>query len=127
MIKNELALVLLDEATIWNKGSKVLVNWSDINVPHNHESLPLKVEETATKIKREYLTWVYELSRLRIRGKTLVSDLKLSDSFSFWWMTLIAEKSHIKARPFIRFLNSGPLNSFIEREDVRDSFIVDTT
>ena len=97
MIKNELALVLLDEATIWNKGSKVLVNWSDINVPHNHESLPLKVEETATKIKREYLTWVYELSRLRIRGKTLVSHLKLSDSFSFWWMTLIAEKSPHKS------------------------------
>ena len=97
MLKNDLALVLLDETISWNGDSRVLVNWSGINVPKNQESLPLKVEETATKIKREYLKWIYDLGRFKLRGKTLISHLKLSDSFSFWWMTSIAEKSTYKS------------------------------
>ena len=90
---NNSALVLLDDASSWNSDSRVVVNWSQLVVPQNHESLPLKVEEMASQIKREYLSWVYELGEFKINGKSVVTHLKLFDDFSFWWMTLISEKS----------------------------------
>ena len=97
MLQNNSTFVLLDEINSWNGDSKVVANWSELIVPQNQESLPLKVEEKATQMKREYLRWVYDLGRYKIRGKTLVSHLKVSDDFSFWWMTLIAEKSIYKS------------------------------
>lgn len=55
-------------------------------------SLPRLVEEQADSMRERYLAWIYELGGAHIEGKRLVDHLELRPGFSYWWMTLIAEK-----------------------------------
>jgi surface carbohydrate biosynthesis protein (TIGR04326 family) len=55
-------------------------------------SIPQLIEEHADVLKARYLAWVYDLGESFIYGKRLVDQLELKSDFSYWWMTLIAEK-----------------------------------
>lgn len=58
----------------------------------NHVSLPLLVEANAESLKRRYLSWVYELGEVKVGGRRLIDQLQLRPGFSYWWMTMLAEK-----------------------------------
>src|SRR3990167_3726500 len=62
-----------------NLGSKVI-------------SLPKLVEDQADVLKSRYLAWVYELGETHFHDKQLIDFLELRPGFSYWWMTLLAEK-----------------------------------
>jgi surface carbohydrate biosynthesis protein (TIGR04326 family) len=87
------SMILLDEGSSWDGDSRLVVNWSEVLVSTGQESLPLKVEELAPEIKKEYLAWVYDLGQSNINGKTLASQLQINENLSAWWMTLVEEKS----------------------------------
>ena len=89
------SMILLDEDSSWDGDSRLVVNWSEVLVSTGQESLPLKVEELAPEIKKEYLAWVYDLGQSNINGKTLASQLRINENFSAWWMTLVEEKSMV--------------------------------
>ena len=55
-------------------------------------SIPALIETNADLLKKRYLAWVYELGETSIQGKRLVEHLQLRPGFSYWWMTLFAEK-----------------------------------
>jgi surface carbohydrate biosynthesis protein (TIGR04326 family) len=55
-------------------------------------SIPAIIETTADLLRKRYLAWVYELGETIIQGRRLVEHLQLRPGFSFWWMTLFAEK-----------------------------------
>jgi surface carbohydrate biosynthesis protein (TIGR04326 family) len=55
-------------------------------------SIPALIETNADLLKKRYLAWVYELGETSIQDKRLVEHLQLRPLFSYWWMTLFAEK-----------------------------------
>jgi surface carbohydrate biosynthesis protein (TIGR04326 family) len=55
-------------------------------------SIPALIEINADFLRKRYLGWVYELGEKYIQGKRLVEHLQLRPEFSYWWMTLFAEK-----------------------------------
>ena len=55
-------------------------------------SIPALIETNADLLRKRYLEWVYELGEKIIQGRRLVEHLQLRPGFSFWWMTLFAEK-----------------------------------
>jgi len=62
-------------------------------------SIPSIIETNADLLRKRYLVWVYELGETIIRGRRLVEHLQLRPGFSFWWMTLFAEKcNHSKSK-----------------------------
>lgn len=70
-------------------------------------SIPRLVEENAEVLRKRYLAWIYELGEQKIKGKSITDHLVLRPGFSYWWMTLLAEKSTFKTpRIFdaVRFL-----------------------
>ena len=71
-------------------------------------SIPQLVEDNAYRLRSRYLAWIYELGETRIRSKRLVDHLQLRQGFSYWWMTLIAEKCNftksLQIDNVIRFL-----------------------
>jgi surface carbohydrate biosynthesis protein (TIGR04326 family) len=71
----------------------VIVSWSDMVVSPGIISLPAKTEEQAVDLKKEFLRWIHELGQAEIKGRSLLSHLKIFDNLSFWWLTSIAEKS----------------------------------
>jgi len=67
----------------------------------NAISIPNLVEKNDVNLKSRYLSWIYELGENRIKGKRLIDHLELRPGFSFWWMTLIFEKSNWAKSPQI--------------------------
>lgn len=64
-------------------------------------SIPKLVEDLAPALKAQYLGWIYELGERDIAGRRLLDHLELRPGFSYWWMTLIAEKCNWAKSPQI--------------------------
>lgn len=64
-------------------------------------SIPRHLEERADILRSRYLAWVYDLGAERIGRRSLVERLQIRKSFSFWWMTLLVEKSNAFNSPQI--------------------------
>ncbi len=64
-------------------------------------SIPKLIEADAEVLRARYLAWVYELGERRIHGRRLVDHLEARPGFSFWWMTLLAEKCNFSKSPQI--------------------------
>jgi len=64
-------------------------------------SIPALIEANAESLRARYLTWVYEFGETPIRGKRLLDHLEIRPGFSYWWMTLFAEKCNYSKSPQI--------------------------
>ncbi len=64
-------------------------------------SIPALIEANAESLRALYLTWVYEFGETPIRGKRLLDHLEIRPGFSYWWMTLFAEKCNYSKSPQI--------------------------
>lgn len=64
-------------------------------------SIPELIEADAEVLRARYLAWVYELGERRVHGRRLVDHLEARPGFSFWWMTLLAEKCNFSKSPQI--------------------------
>ena len=91
-------VVILDNGQAWKGHECKIVYWAEFDVPSGCISVPLLVEKQAEALRKEYLAWVHEIGDLQLQGKTLREHLKVDDTFSFWWMTLLAEKSPLKSK-----------------------------
>lgn len=64
-------------------------------------SIPEFVEKKADVLRSRYLAWLYELGEVQLCGRRLIDHLQLRANFSYWWMTLIAEKCNYSKSPNI--------------------------
>jgi surface carbohydrate biosynthesis protein (TIGR04326 family) len=60
-------------------------------------SVPLYVEDHAERLRAKYLAFIHDLGESQIDGRRVVDHLSLGDGPSFWWLTLLAEKSPLKS------------------------------
>ena len=90
---------------IWDSDSKpplgdwIVVLWRSFNsdgLPFA-VSIPKVVEENADTLRERFVGWLYEFGETSIDGIKLVDHLALRPGFSYWWMTLLAEKSYGKS------------------------------
>ena len=77
--------------------------WSSLqdDFQQNIHSIPRFVELNAEKLRSEYLSYVYQLGENEHKKKRVVSHLKIRPGFSYWWMTLLAEKCNHSKSPLI--------------------------
>ena len=71
--------------------------WSTFSSKENSISLPAMVEREKESLKKEFFTWLTNFSQSKIKQKTLVEALKVEGDFSFWWPSLLNEKSAYKS------------------------------
>ncbi|MBU6176780.1 MAG: hypothetical protein KGO80_03360 [Bacteroidetes bacterium] len=64
-------------------------------------SIPELIESNADALRTRYLNWVHEFGETSIRGKRLLDHLEIRPGFSYWWMTLFAEKCNYSKSPQI--------------------------
>lgn len=67
-------------------------------------SVPDLVEENSDILKSKYLKFIDDLGNLKINEKTIVETLLIRKELSFWWMTLLTEKSNWAKTPQINNL-----------------------
>jgi surface carbohydrate biosynthesis protein (TIGR04326 family) len=64
-------------------------------------SIPNLIEENSETLKARYLAWIHDLGEMNFDGKRVVDHLEIRQDFSYWWMTLIAEKCNFAHSPHI--------------------------
>ena len=91
---------------IWDCKDQLSVNgdfvifWQrySINNAINCLSIPQLVEENEEELKSQYLALIYDLGKLKVKDKTIIENLEITPGFSYWWMSLLAEKcNHSKS------------------------------
>jgi len=88
-------LVLVDDEESPPPG-RCVAAWRAHRVPAGVVSIPAEVERCAEELRDEYVRWIGQLGETEIRGRSIRSHLQLWPDFSFWWMTLLAEKASFK-------------------------------
>ena len=103
------------------QGDWINIFWKDYknSVGLEEISIPLLVEEQADLLKKRLLTWLHELGETHINGKCLIDYLKLRVGFSYWWMTLLAEKSYAKSPRFYDVARLFVLENLIKTNQSR--------
>lgn len=94
---------------VWDaEGSPPVGNWTSVlwrsfgeSSSPDTVSIPKLVEANADVLRTSYLAWIYELGETCIQRRRLVDHLELRPGFSYWWMTLIAEKCNWAKSPLI--------------------------
>lgn len=88
------SVIICDREHAQPQDGLIVVVWQGF-VDHKRDdfiSIPSLIEENADLLKQRYLSFVYELGRHVIQGKRVIEWLELRSGFSYWWMTLVAEK-----------------------------------
>ena len=96
--------------------------WDDVNSPENLEGLSFIywsksfslenssfsitdiLEKNSDRYKSFYLEFVLELGISEHNGKSVIDLLAFRPDFSFWWMTLIAQKNNWAKSPQINHI-----------------------
>lgn len=87
-------ILIWDSDEPYPESDKAIVLWRSFlpSTPSDLVSIPLLIEENADAYRAQYLSWIYELGETLIGGRRLVDHLEVRQGFSYWWMTLLAEK-----------------------------------
>ena len=81
--------------------TKVLWRSFAIGNSADYVSIPRLVEENADLLRSRYLAWIFELGETPVKGRRLIDCLEIRAGFSYWWMTLLAEKCNFAKSPQI--------------------------
>lgn len=90
-------LVILDSLGVWQDKAANKIFWSDLGSDSDSLYIPELVEKYGDELKHEYIRLVEGFGNSNIQGTSLKSALKQNEGFSFWWMTLLSEKSPWKS------------------------------
>ncbi len=89
--------------TIWDSCDEppehlgLVYTWNGYRETGSVHSLFQYVESNDKRLRRKYLAWIHDLGESRIHGKRLIDHLALEGGLSYWWMTLLVEKSSYKS------------------------------
>lgn len=87
---------------IWDVGgtptheADLTILWSNFNGGNDPSTISISeiVEDDAAGLRSKYLSWLYDLGTTEIRGKRIIDILEIRPGFSFWWMTLLAQRTN---------------------------------
>ena len=73
------------------------------------------VEAHSERLRGKYLAWIHELGEHEIDGTRVIDALILEDGFSYWWMTLLVEKSLWKSASIADAIRVLALEEIVEQ------------
>ena len=71
--------------------------WCDYTDTPHDISIPNYIELNHVDLRKKYLQWLEGFSKLNIKGQQLESFFSLDGDFSYYWPSLISEKSYLKS------------------------------
>jgi surface carbohydrate biosynthesis protein (TIGR04326 family) len=76
----------------------LLYLWDGYAEEHGTRSLFRHLEANADRLRQRYLSWIHDFGESRVKGRRIVDHLVWGDGLSYWWLTLLVEKSPYKSR-----------------------------
>jgi surface carbohydrate biosynthesis protein (TIGR04326 family) len=107
-------LVILDEGKSWEGEEVNIIYWADIGSRDDCLYIPLLVDQYGGDLRAKYIELIDCFGRSEINGESLRESLKQKEGFSFWWMTLLSEKSPWKSGEIYTSFRALMLNQLIQ-------------
>ncbi len=91
------------ELLVWGSGDPppeghaCVYTWNGYIEQRGVKSLLRYCESHAEELRSSYLAWIQDIGEIRIGQRTVVEHLAIEDGLSYWWMTLLVEKSPYKS------------------------------
>ena len=82
------------------EGHKLLL-WRGFSEQKDIISIPKIVEDFSDTLRDEYLEWIYQVGKKTHNNNSIIKFLKIRDSFSAWWLSLIVEKSNFEKSTYL--------------------------
>jgi surface carbohydrate biosynthesis protein (TIGR04326 family) len=111
-------LLLCDEPSEYQTGYDLVVYWSSFQESNDTYSVPRVIELESDFLKKKYLDWIYELGHVKVNGCSVIDFLLIRKNFSYWWMTLIVEKSQWKSPEIYNVLRLMAFELILDQHDV---------
>ncbi|KAL0630300.1 hypothetical protein Q9L58_010853, partial [Maublancomyces gigas] len=92
--------------------------WNGHSGHGNTHSLLQYCELHAVRLRAKYLAWIHDLGEVRVGKKSLVDHLAFEDGLSYWWMTLLVEKSPYKT-PLTDAIRLLAIEEILQQNKVR--------
>ena len=106
--------------TIWDSDKQVKTSksttllWSGYNQGTGFNTILDYVEKNSDEFRSIYMTYIESLGVLKFKGKQLIDHLEIIKGFSFWWMTLLAEKNYLKSESVLNSLRMIALDKKLD-------------
>lgn len=97
MNKDTSNLTIWDSSEAPPQGRGVVYCWNGHAELGASHSILRYAETHGERLRAKYLAWIHDLGEHRIDGRRLIDHLALGDGLSYWWMTLLVEKSPYKS------------------------------
>ena len=98
--------------------------WNGYEETNSVHSVLQYVEANSDRLRGKYLSWVHELGEHEIEGMRLIDALMLENGFSYWWMTLLVEKSLLKSPSIADAVRVLALEEIVEQRAPREVLLV---
>ena len=88
-------VLLWDRDEVPPSTNDYVVLWNSFSIPdsiHSSTSIPEYVEEHSERLRARFLGFVHDVGNSRSGSKTVLEQLQIRPTFSFWWLTLFASK-----------------------------------
>ena len=111
--------ILLCENSSQAQGTfDMVVYWASFESAANTFSIPEIVDKKAEFFKEKYFSWLYELGNVLIAGHRIIEHLEIREDFSFWWMSLMVEKSQWKSPGLYQIFRLFALEILIQQHKI---------
>jgi surface carbohydrate biosynthesis protein (TIGR04326 family) len=90
-------LIISDSVYQYARDSQTILYWNGYDYGPNSIAILDHVEKNSNKFKSKYLQFVHDLGETVIQDKRISEHFEVEAGFSFWWMSLILEKSPYKS------------------------------
>ena len=104
---------------IWDSNSPAPENrrvllWQGFNAESRKDIFSILdiVEKDKSFIRDEFVSWSYELGEKKVDNISIKDHLEIQPNFSYWWMTLFAEKCNFSKSLEIKSNNKRLNNAF---------------
>lgn len=112
------SVLVWDEDSVPNDKEHLIILWRKFTSSESgFVSVPEVIETQAEKLRDRYLAFIGDISQKRHNNKRLVEILEFRKDFSYWWMTLLAEKCNWAKSPYI-----FDIISLFVLEDILESY-----
>ena len=89
--------------------------WNGYGESDSVHSVLQYVEAHSERLRGKYLSWIHELGEQAIEGTRLIDALIVEEGFSYWWMTLLVEKSLWKSPSITDAIRVLALEEIVEQ------------
>lgn len=122
MKKKATQILLNKNPDLTDKLGKV-ITWNRAEGGKKHYSLIDYVELNKKELREKYLTFIYSLGAYKINERTVCESLTDSRGYSLWWMSSLAEKSHLNSPHLTDCLKLFALEKILVEKKIKSVLI----